>query len=134
MWISTCSASLLAAFNSKRWPAWRRSNVPPTRQQRKRRVEVIIRCGVSGSLIASPQIEENNAVWHEVESAGAVPRRVTALFIAKLEGLTQRQGLCCPIGWLSCVHPVVAQGPIYLPVGLPLCTEGHSPRGHFSLR
>ena len=92
------------------------------------------RCDGGGSLIASPQIEENNAVWSEGKSAGAVPRRVTALFIAKLEGLTQRQGLCCPIGWLSCVHPVVAQGPIYLPVGLPLCTEGHSQKGHFSLR
>ena len=42
----------------------------------------------------------------------AVPRRVTALFIAKLEGLTQRQGLCCPVGWLSRVHPDVARGPI----------------------
>lgn len=49
---------------------------------------------------------------YRINQRGAVPRRVTALFIAKLEGLTQRQGLCCPVGWLSRVHPDVARGPI----------------------
>ena len=63
-------------------------------------------------MIASPQNEKHNAVWHEVKSAGAVPRRVTALFIAMLEGLTLGVRACCPEGWLSCVHPIVAQGPI----------------------
>ena len=82
--------------------------------------------------IASFEVKESSLERYE-SLRRAVPRRVTALFIAMLEGLTQRQGLLSRRLVVSCSFCRRTRTH-YLPVGLPPCTEGHSPKGHFSLR